>query len=102
MKIVTYNVHKCRGMDGRISVERIGDVLERLDADIIALQEIFSSEKGQEGQLEYLARRLGREKAFGRTRYVRRKAYGNGILSRWPIVNTERIDISREGRERRG
>lgn len=102
MKILTYNVHKCRGLDGRVSAERVGDVLESLDADIIALQEVFSSENGQEGQLEYLARRLGSDKAFGRTRYVKRKAYGNGILSRWPIVNTESLDISREGRERRG
>jgi endonuclease/exonuclease/phosphatase family metal-dependent hydrolase len=41
-RIVTYNIHKGRGMDGRSRVERIARVLEGLNADIIALQEVLN------------------------------------------------------------
>ena len=44
MRIVTYNIHKGRGIDGRVSLKRIVDVLAELNADIIALQEIYAME----------------------------------------------------------
>jgi endonuclease/exonuclease/phosphatase family metal-dependent hydrolase len=40
MKVASYNIHKCRGMDGRIRPDRVLDVIRELDADIIALQEV--------------------------------------------------------------
>ncbi len=54
-RIATYNIHKGRGLDGRSRVERIARVLERVDADIIALQEVVNHEgavhRGSSGQL---------------------------------------------------
>jgi endonuclease/exonuclease/phosphatase family metal-dependent hydrolase len=41
-RIATYNIHKGRGLDGGIRIERIGRVLEELNADIVALQEVVS------------------------------------------------------------
>ncbi len=41
IRIVTYNVHKCRGLDRRVLPERIAEVLRQLDADVIALQEVI-------------------------------------------------------------
>ena len=102
MKIVTFNVHKCRGMDGRTSAHRIARVLESIGADLIAVQEIFSSVHSGKDQLDILAARLGMQTAFGYTRHHRRAAYGNAVLSRWPIVNQRTMDISKAGRERRG
>lgn len=102
MRIVTYNIHKGRGMDGRISIRRIADVLGGLDADIIALQEVFSVCDGQAGQVESLAAALGFHAAFGRTRHHRGRPYGNAILTRWPIIASCEMDISRLNRERRG
>jgi endonuclease/exonuclease/phosphatase family metal-dependent hydrolase len=40
MKVASYNIHKCRGTDGRTRPERILEVLKELDADLIALQEV--------------------------------------------------------------
>jgi len=102
MKIVTYNVHKCRGMDRRTSVQRIAQVLDDIDADIVALQEVLSSEQGKGGQLEALASELKLKAVFGRTRSLYSNGYGNAILSRWPIHNSENLDISWRQRERRG
>ena len=33
-RIATYNVHKCKGLDGRVSVKRIADVLSEINADV--------------------------------------------------------------------
>src|SRR5262245_9889528 len=41
-RVATYNTHKCRGMDGRIRPHRVAQVLQELEADVIALQEVAS------------------------------------------------------------
>jgi endonuclease/exonuclease/phosphatase family metal-dependent hydrolase len=102
MKIVTYNIHKARGMDGRVSIKRIADVLSELDADIIALQEVFSKCDNREGQVETLASILDMNIAFGCTRHHRGQPYGNAILTRWPILEWRDMDMSWMHRERRG
>jgi endonuclease/exonuclease/phosphatase family metal-dependent hydrolase len=38
--VASYNIHGCVGRDGRRDVARVARVIERLDADIIALQEV--------------------------------------------------------------
>jgi endonuclease/exonuclease/phosphatase family metal-dependent hydrolase len=102
MRIVTYNIHKGRGMDGRTSIKRIAAVLGELDADIVALQEIFSACDSHEGQVEALASALGLKPVFGCTRHHRERPYGNAILTRWPILKWKEMDISWQHRERRG
>lgn len=39
IKVATYNVHKCVGLDRKRNADRILEVLREIDADIIALQE---------------------------------------------------------------
>jgi len=95
-RIATYNVHKCKGLDGRVSVKRIADVLSEMNADVIALQEIFQAQ-GQE-----LAERLGVHPAFGENRQLLGDAYGNLVLSRFPLRSHCNHDVSVVGRERRG
>jgi endonuclease/exonuclease/phosphatase family metal-dependent hydrolase len=102
MRIVTYNIHKGRGMDGRTSVKRIAEVLGDLDADIIALQEVFAHGDAHAGQVEMIASQLGLSAAFGCTRHHRGRPYGNAILTRWPILDSRDMDISWQHRERRG
>jgi endonuclease/exonuclease/phosphatase family metal-dependent hydrolase len=102
MRIATYNIHKARGMDGRTSTRRIARVLADLDADIIALQEVFAVCDAQEGQVEAIASELGLNWAFGCARHHRNRPYGNAILTRWPILQSQEMDISWMRRERRG
>lgn len=40
LKIASYNVHKCVGIDGHFDPKRIGAVIRELSADIVALQEV--------------------------------------------------------------
>jgi endonuclease/exonuclease/phosphatase family metal-dependent hydrolase len=56
LRVATYNIHKCRGLDRRVRPERILDVLKHINADIIALQEVLSIEGGSRGdQLRFVA-----------------------------------------------
>src|SRR3954466_10447372 len=102
MRIATYNIHKGRGMDGRTSIKRIAEVLGNIEADIVALQEVFSDCELQSGQVEAIASELKLHLAFGCTRHHRGRPYGNAILTRWPILESREMDISLAHRERRG
>jgi endonuclease/exonuclease/phosphatase family metal-dependent hydrolase len=102
-RIATYNIHKCRGADGRVHPERVARVLEELNADIISLQEVVSHEGAAiaDHQADYLAGRLGLFGAMGETRKHRGGAYGNVTLSRWDFKLVRPIDITVAGREQR-
>ncbi len=43
VRIATYNIHRCRGIDRRTSPARIAEVLREIDADIVALQEVIGA-----------------------------------------------------------
>jgi endonuclease/exonuclease/phosphatase family metal-dependent hydrolase len=104
LRVVTYNVHRCRGLDGRTRPARIVEVLREVSADIIALQEVVSREDGNaEGnQARYIAETLGVNYLLGENRKLRGAAYGNVVLSRYPIRVVKNYDLSIEGYERRG
>ena len=59
LRIATYNVHRCRGLDGRTRPERIADVLRSVEADVVALQEVIGPGPHGGGQLEALGAALG-------------------------------------------
>jgi endonuclease/exonuclease/phosphatase family metal-dependent hydrolase len=103
-RVVTYNIHKARGMDGRVNIERILRVLRELEPDIVALQEVVNHENRapEEHQACYLADQLGLHYTVGETRRHREAAYGNATLSRWKFERVHKIDLSVPGREPRG
>lgn len=103
LRVATYNVHRCRGIDGRLRPERIVDVLRQVNADVVALQEVVSGEgAGDDNQARYLGETLGLHWALGENRKLEGAAYGNVVLSRYPLRVVKNHDISVEGRERRG
>ncbi len=103
-RIATYNIHKGRGIDGRVRIERILRVLREVEADIVTLQEVINHEKrtAEEHQACYLADQLGYFYSVGETRKHREAAYGNVTLSRWKFEAVSHIDLSVAGREPRG
>jgi endonuclease/exonuclease/phosphatase family metal-dependent hydrolase len=102
-RIATYNIHKCRGVDGRVHPERVARVLEEINADIVSLQEVVSHEGAAiaDHQADYLAGRLGLFGAMGETRKHRGGAYGNVTLSRWDFKLVKPIDITIGAHEQR-
>src|SRR5215472_10327543 len=89
LRIVTYNIHKCRGMDARVRPERVAAVLAELDPDIVALQEVVRG-KRDDDQLVLIAKALGAKHfRFGATRNYRGADSGNAVVSRLPIISHE-------------
>lgn len=104
IRIATYNVHKCRGLDRRVNAGRIGTVLREINADIVALQEVTWLTEAAPGQhqVRYLAEHLGFYYRVGETRRWGKRVYGNAILSRFPIIGARHFDLTRRRYERRG
>ena len=104
IRIATYNIHKCVGMDRKFSPERIVDVLREVDADVVALQEVLSHSNShrRENQAEFIAEELGMKFSLGENRILKGGKYGNAVLSRLPMKTAENFDISIQRREPRG
>ena len=88
-RVVTYNIHKCRGLDRRVRPARITEVLRELNADLIVLQEVLSIEgkTPEDNQARFIADELGLDYRLGENRKLNGGAYGNVILSRLPFVS---------------
>ena len=104
LRIVTYNVHRCRGIDNRERPGRIVDVLREVDADVVALQEVLSISGAtrEKDQAQFIAEELGLNHVAGENRKLKGGSYGNVVLSRFPMRLVRNHDISVRARERRG
>ncbi len=102
--IATYNIHGCLGIDGRLDAQRVADVVQQLDADIVALQEVDARWRpdGYLDQWAYLAAALGCHCIPGISLRTYRRAFGNALLTRAPAQEVRLHDISFDVREPRG
>jgi len=94
LRVVTYNIHRCRGLDGRTLPHRAIDVLLSLNADIIALQEVIGAGSGGSGHAEEIGARLGMGWVMSPARQLRGHQFGNMVLSHFPIRQHYQYDLS--------
>jgi endonuclease/exonuclease/phosphatase family metal-dependent hydrolase len=94
LRIVTYNIHRCRGMDGRIQPQRIIEVLADLGADIVALQEVIGAGPNDSGHAEEIGAALGMGWVMASARHLRNHQFGNVVLSHFPIRQHVQYDLS--------
>lgn len=97
--VVSYNVHGCRGTDGRHDLARTVAVVARLRPAIAGLQEVDS----RDGRDVWSAfeRELGMHTVAGHTLEERDGRYGNLLLSRWTVRARESCELDVRGREPR-
>jgi endonuclease/exonuclease/phosphatase family metal-dependent hydrolase len=99
LRVMTYNVHSCIGMDGRISPYRIARVIARHDPDIVALQELDVNRMRTGGlhQVEKLAEILKMTFHFHPSILIEEEQYGDAVLSRYPMKLMKAASLPRLG-----
>jgi endonuclease/exonuclease/phosphatase family metal-dependent hydrolase len=87
VRIMTYNVHSCIGMDGRVSPERIARIIARFEPDIVALQEIDVGRPRSGGvdQAGRIAELLEMTYYFHPAIHLEEERYGDAILTHLPL-----------------
>jgi endonuclease/exonuclease/phosphatase family metal-dependent hydrolase len=94
LRVVTYNIHRCRGLDRRTRPERIAEVLGALGPDLVALQEVVGPGRTTPGHAQALGAALGMGWVMAPTRMLRGHLFGNVILSRFPVRHHTQVDLS--------
>ena len=112
LRVATYNIHKgVTGIARRVRVHDVRQGLHSMDADIVFLQEVqdrndrlVAAELFDPNytQLRYLATDVYPHTVYGRNAVYEHGHHGNAILSRFPILLSENLDISDHRFEQRG
>ena len=105
LRVMSYNIHHAEGLDGKVDLERIANVLRQSNADVIALQEVDKNTERTGGidMPAELAKRTGMNVVFGANLdNFQGGQYGTAILSRFPIESHENhlLKQTREGEQR--
>ncbi len=87
LRVLSYNVHHGEGDDGKLDLPRLAAVITASRADLVALQEVDQRTKRTGGidQAAELARLTGHHVAYGKAMDYQGGAYGQALLSRWPL-----------------
>jgi endonuclease/exonuclease/phosphatase family metal-dependent hydrolase len=101
LRVVSYNIHCGIGWDGRFNERRILEVLREIEPDVVALQEVESRASGID-MLGWLAKETGFHAIAGTTLLHADGHYGNGLLTRCPVIRSRLLDLSFRRREPRG
>jgi endonuclease/exonuclease/phosphatase family metal-dependent hydrolase len=103
LRLVSWNVHGCVGVDHRFDPARTAAALGALEPDVALLQEVGDN-RGVHPPIDQaatLANQLGLTCALGITMPMEPYGYGNVTLSRFPVLDVETFDLSVRGREPR-
>ncbi len=90
LRLLSYNIHRGQGMDGKFDLERIAAVILAANPDFVALQEVDVGTKRSSGvdQATELARLTKMHVVFGEAMPFQGGQYGDAVLSRKkPIVS---------------
>jgi endonuclease/exonuclease/phosphatase family metal-dependent hydrolase len=106
IRIATWNIHKgIGGVDRRYRPERILGLLREVNPDIAMLQEVSRDlpRSRFDDQVALLSDGLGMpHTAYSAEHRFRIGGYGNAILSRWPLTDSFRLDLTVGSRKKRG
>ena len=104
LKILTYNIHKgFSATNTRFVLHEIRDLIRQVDADVVFLQEVrgeqvYPKKNIDNGpnnrQFEFLADQVWHHYAYEKNAIYKSGHHGNAILSKYPIIEWENINVS--------
>ncbi|WP_136605495.1 endonuclease/exonuclease/phosphatase family protein [Paenibacillus dokdonensis] len=110
--VMSYNIHHGVGLDDRLSLQIIANVIRESGAEIIGLQEVdrfYGRRSDDKDQAAELAGMLGYHYAYGANLDLQpeegranNRQYGSAILSKHPILQSENTLLSSFEDEQRG
>ena len=112
LRVLTINTHKgFNWLNRRFMLPELREAVRTLDTDLVFLQEVLGSHQ-RHGQrfdnwpdaphYEFLADTMWPEFAYGRNAVYPDGHHGNALLSKFPILHYENLDVSITGTEERG
>ncbi len=106
LRVLAYNIHHGEGVDGKLDLGRIAEVIRGCEADVVAVQEVDRNVPRSQSidEPRELAKLTKLEHfAFGKTINLRGGEYGNLVLSRYPITDSRILTFpNAAGAEQRG
>lgn len=87
LRVLSYNIHHGEGVDGRLELTRLAGIISASGADLVALQEVDqkTTRSKRIDQAAELAELTGLRHAYGKAMDYQGGAYGQALLSRWPL-----------------
>ena len=106
LRIMCYNIHSCRGMDGKVRPERIARVINAFDPDVVAVQEVDAHRvaSGCQDQAHLIAQHLRMKHVFETMLEGKTEGYGIAVFSKHPFehIHAGLLTSARGRREGRG
>lgn len=89
LRVLCYNVHWCKGTDGKYDVARLADVINKAKPDLVALQEVDVGVKrsGRVHDVRELSKLTGLAARFGPTQHYEGGLFGNAVMTNLPILD---------------
>jgi endonuclease/exonuclease/phosphatase family metal-dependent hydrolase len=99
LRVATYNVHGCVGMDRQRSEARVAEVIASMEVDFVGLQDldVNRARSKRVDQAAVIAHLLGWHHIFHPAIRDGCEEYGNAIISRFPLVHRRVIELPGEG-----
>jgi len=95
LRVLAYNIHHGEGMDDVIDLQRIAVLINEVNPDLVALQEVDSVVTRTNGvdQAAELGRLTNMQPVFGRFMAYQGGAYGMAVLSRLPVGKSTNVRL---------
>lgn len=106
LRVMTYNIHSCIGIDGKVRPERVARVINHFDPDIVAVQEVdcHRPRSGSQDQAQVIAHHLRMSHVFEAMFEEQKERYGIAVFSKYPlhVVKSGYLTDPTQYREARG
>lgn len=104
LRLMTWNIHRCIGLDRRFDPDRVIETIRHHDPDIVLLQEVDRGvPRSKKLYLDHLiADALDYPfHTWSQAHVLKQGSYGNATLSRFPIVKRRVLDLKLGRRKNR-